>query len=50
MRNIRLYTNYSGGNKNLVIRTKILESLAGCGTMVIFGVFCKIGALERNAY
>ena len=33
-----------------LIRPRILESLAGCHTMVIFAVFCKIGALERNAY
>ena len=29
---------------------RILESLAGCRTMIIFAVFCKIGALERNTY
>ena len=29
---------------------RILESLAGCRTMLLFAVFCKIGALERNAY
>ena len=28
----------------------ILGSLGGCYTMFIFAVFCKIGALERNAY
>ena len=26
------------------------ESLAGCRTMFLFEVFCKIGAFERNAY
>ena len=29
---------------------RALESLAGCRTMFLFAVFCKIGALERNAY
>ena len=29
---------------------RILESLAGCRTMLPFAVFCKIGALECNAY
>ena len=29
---------------------RILESLTGCRTMFHFAVFCKIGALERNAY
>ena len=29
---------------------RILKSLHGCRTMFIFAVFCKIGALERNAY
>ena len=29
---------------------RILESLAGCRTMVISAVFCTIGALERNVY
>ena len=33
-----------------LIQPRILQSLAGCRTMVIFAVFCKIGALERNAY
>ena len=33
-----------------IIKTRIYESLAGCRTMVIFAVCCKIGALERNAY
>ena len=28
----------------------ILENLAGCRTMFLFAVFCKIRALERNAY
>ena len=28
----------------------ILGSLAGCRTMFLFTVFCKIGVLERNAY
>ena len=27
-----------------------LGSLAGCREMFLFTVFCKIGALERNAY
>ena len=29
---------------------RISESLAGCRTKFLFAVFCKIGALERNAY
>ena len=29
---------------------RILESLAGCRTMFLFAVFCKIGVLERNVY
>ena len=32
------------------VHTRILESLAGCRTMLLSEVFCKIGALERNAY
>ena len=32
------------------VESRILESLAGCCTMFLFAVFCKIGALERNAY
>ena len=32
------------------ILTRVLESLAGCRTMFLFAAFCKIGALERNAY
>ena len=28
----------------------MLKSLVGCHTMFLFTVFCKIGALERNAY
>ena len=36
--------------KCLLVYARIYESLAGCRTMVIFAVFCKIGALERNAY
>ena len=32
------------------IYSRILESLAGCRTMLLFAVVCKIGALERNAY
>ena len=28
----------------------MLKSLARCRTMFLFAVFCKIGALERNAY
>ena len=35
---------------NCNVWPRILESLAGCRTMIIFAVFCKIGALERNAY
>ena len=31
-------------------KPRILESLAGCRAMVIFVVFCKIGALEHNVY
>ena len=31
-------------------RPRTLESLAGCRTMLLFAVFCKIDALERNAY
>ena len=34
----------------LSVRTSIYESLAGCRTMVIFAIFCKIGALERSTY
>ena len=30
--------------------SRILENLAGCRTMLLFEVFCKIGALEHNAY
>ena len=29
---------------------RMLESSAGCCTMFLFAVSCKIGALERNAY
>ena len=36
--------------KKLYLYTRILESLAGCRTMFLFVVFCKMGALERNAY
>ena len=35
---------------NWLVWSRILESLAGCRTKFIFAVFCKIGALERNAY
>ena len=28
----------------------MLKSLARCHTVFLFAVFCKIGALERNAY
>ena len=31
-------------------KPRILDSLASCCTMFLFAVFCKIGALERNAY
>ena len=34
----------------MLLTPRILESLAGYRTMVIFAVFCKIGVLERNAY
>ena len=34
----------------MLLTPRILESLAGCRTMVIFTVFCKIGALESNTY
>ena len=30
--------------------SRILESLAGCRTMSLFAVFCKIGALECKVY
>ena len=36
-------------NENLAFKSRILESLAGCCT-IFFAVFCKIGALEHNAY
>ena len=36
--------------KVMLVSSRILESLAGCRTMLLFAVFCKIGALERNAY
>ena len=32
------------------IQPRILESLAGCLTMLLFAVFSKIGALKRNTY
>ena len=32
------------------LRPMMLKSLARCCTMFLFAVFCKIGALERNAY
>ena len=35
---------------NWLVWSRILESLAGCRTKFIIAVFCKIGALERNAY
>ena len=41
------------GSSKLVlelVRTRVLESLAGCCAMFLFAVFCKIGALESNAY
>ena len=37
-------------NMTFSVYTRILENLAGCHTMFLFAVFCKIGALERNAY
>ena len=36
--------------KIYLVRPRMLESLAGCRTMFLFAVSCKIGALERNAY
>ena len=36
--------------KCLLVYARIYESLAGCRTMVIFAVFCKIGVLEGNLY
>ena len=33
-----------------LVISRILESLAGCRTMLLFAVFYNIGALERNAY
>ena len=39
--------------KHLFLRyvwARIIESLAGCRTKFLFAVFCKIDALERNAY
>ena len=32
------------------IESRILESLAGCHTIFLFAVFCKIGALECNVH
>ena len=46
MRRAFIVFPYSTG---LLIRTLIQESLAGCRTMFLFAVFCKIGALKRNA-
>ena len=33
-----------------LVQARMLKSLAGCRTMHLFAVFCKIGALERNTY
>ena len=33
-----------------LVTPRMLKSLAGCRTMFLFTVFCKIAALERNAY
>ena len=35
---------------NIWERARILESSAGCRTIFLFAVFCKIGALECNTY
>ena len=32
------------------VRARMLKSLTGCRTKFLFAVFCKIDALERNAY
>ena len=34
----------------LYLESRILKSLAGCRTMFLFAVFCRICALERNTY
>ena len=45
------YSPSMGGGFCLAcVLSRILESLAGCRTMLLFAVFCKIGALERNTY
>ena len=41
---------YISTAEGLSIVPRILESSAGCRTMFLFVVFCKIGELERNAY
>ena len=33
-----------------LLQARMLESLAGCRTMFLFAVFCKIGVLEHNSY
>ena len=43
-------TSISNYNLAWCVKPRILESLAGCRTMFLVAVFCKIGALERNAY
>ena len=46
-----LKTSKISQEKNLFwsLFPRILESLAGCRTMLLFAVFCKIDPLERNA-
>ena len=36
--------------KRFLSKPRMLESLAGCRTMFLFAVSCKIGPLERNTY
>ena len=36
--------------KTELVISRMLKSLAGCRTMFLFAVFCKIDALERNVY
>ena len=47
---LRTLLQNTSGRLLLKLLPRIYESLAGCRTMIIFAVFCKIGALERNAY
>ena len=37
-------------SKRFKVISRMLESLAGCRTLFLFAVSCKIGALERKAY